>query len=322
MQAMTPPTAATTTAPRPVRTDAPESGEDHYPSRMNRPPELLRRRHPVVHEGGRGPLDPASVRRFDERGFLNMQNVFSAEEVQALDRAVSDLVDQLTSRMEEAETAKRLVIEPRANDIRSIFSFHDEPGPLQDVIADDRLAGVARQLLASDVYVHQSRVNRKPGFRGDDFGWHSDFETWHTEDGMPRMRALSCSVLLTPNHTFNGPLLTIDGSHEHFVSCQGETPVDNYQQSLRRQDLGVPDDASLRELVRRGRINECLGQPGTVVFFDCNVMHGSNGNITPNERHNVFLVYNSVTNALEEPFAAPTRRPEFIASRDVRPIHV
>src|SRR5690606_24848873 len=117
---------------------------------------------------------------------------------------------------------------------------------------------------ADDVYVHQSRINLKPGFRGKEFYWHSDFETWHTEDGMPRMRALSCPILLTPNHTFNGPLLTIDGSHDWFVSCPGETPADNYQQSLRRQDLGVPDDESLRELVRRGRINECLGQPGTV----------------------------------------------------------
>jgi hypothetical protein len=47
------------------------------------------------------------------------------------------------------------------------------------------VVGPARQLLGSDVYVHQSRVNFKPGFNGQDFYWHSDFETWHAEDGMP-----------------------------------------------------------------------------------------------------------------------------------------
>ena len=56
------------------------------------------------------------------------------------------------------------------------------------------------------------------------------------------------------------------------------------------------------------------------MFFDCNVMHGSNGNITPQPRRNVFFVYNSVDNALEEPFAAPQPRPEHIASRDFRPL--
>ena len=73
--------------------------------------------------------------------------------------------------------------------------------------------------------------------------------------------------------------------------------------------LGVPDDDSLRELVRMGRINECTGPPGTVVVFDCNVMHGSNGNITPFPRHNVFLVYNAVSNALGEPRTAGPRTP-------------
>src|SRR3546814_8501331 len=79
--------------------------------------------------------------------------------------------------------------------------------------ADDRLAGVARFLLGDDVYVHQSRLNYKPGFVGKEFYWHSDFETWHVEDGMPQMRALSMSILLAPNTVLNGPLMIIPGSH-------------------------------------------------------------------------------------------------------------
>jgi ectoine hydroxylase len=49
-------------------------------------------------------------------------------------------------------------------------------------------------------------------------------------------------------------------------------------------------------------------------------MHGSNSNISPVPRSNVFVVYNSVENTLVEPFAAPSRRPEFIAARDFTPI--
>jgi ectoine hydroxylase len=45
-------------------------------------------------------------------------------------------------------------------------------------------------------------------------------------------------------------------------------------------------------------------------------MHGSNGNITPYPRSNVFFVYNSVENTLGEPFAAEHERPWFLGSRE------
>jgi ectoine hydroxylase len=186
--------------------------------------------------------------------------------------------------------------------------------------ADERLAGVARFLLDDDVYVHQSRLNYKPGFQGKEFYWHSDFETWHAEDGMPRMRALSMSVLLAENTPNNGPLMLIPGSHRTFLSCVGATPEDHYKMSLKRQEYGVPDETNLAELAFSNGIVAPVGKPGTVIVFDCNMMHGSNGNITPFPRANAFLVYNAVSNRLEAPFAAAKPRPPFIAAREVAPI--
>ena len=57
------------------------------------------------------------------------------------------------------------------------------------------------------------------------------------------------------------------------------------------------------------------GKPGTVILFDCNLMHGSNGNITPFPRANAFLVYNAVSNRLEKPFGVEKARPWFLARR-------
>src|SRR3546814_7448632 len=73
--------------------------------------------------------------------------------------------------------------------------------------SDARLADVARFLLDDAVYIHQSRLNYKPGFKGKEFYWHSDFETWHVEAGMPRLRALSLSVLLAAHTPHNGTLM-------------------------------------------------------------------------------------------------------------------
>jgi ectoine hydroxylase len=193
--------------------------------------------------------------------------------------------------------------------------IHRQNQAMKQLAEDDRLASIARFILADDVYLHQSRLNYKPGFVGKEFYWHSDFETWHVEDGMPRMRALSMSVLLAPNTPENGPLMVIPGSHRRFCACAGVTPDEHYLTSLKKQEYGVPDTIAIAELAASGGIAAATGEAGTVVVFDCNTMHGSNGNITPFPRANAFFVYNAVSNRLKAPFGTPNPRPEFIATR-------
>ena len=208
-----------------------------------------------------------------------------------------------------------VITEPGGKEVRSIFKIHAQSDVIGRLAADSRLAGVAQFLLGDRVYIHQSRLNYKPGFTGKEFYWHSDFETWHVEDGMPRMRALSMSVLLAENTPNNGPLMLIPGSHKAYLTCIGETPEDHYRQSLKRQEYGVPDEDSLAELAHKHGIVAPTGKPGSVVIFDCNTMHGSNGNITPFPRANAFMVYNAVSNRLTAPFGVDKPRPEFIAAR-------
>jgi ectoine hydroxylase len=297
-----------------VQTDTTETG-DPYPSRMGRPPQLLPRVDPVVHGPATdGPLDIGQVAAFEQNGYLTVPGVFSAEEVDHFDQLLSDLVNGGDI------DGDQVIVEPDSEVIRSIFAFHEGTGELARVPSDDRLAGVARQLLGSDVYIHQSRVNRKPGFRGKDFQWHSDFETWHTEDGMPRMRCLSAVVALTDNEPWNGSLLVMPGSHKTFATCSEPTPPANHERSLKVQEVGVPDEASLTTLFERHGIDQCTGPAGSVLFFDCNLMHGSSTNISPLPRRNLFMVFNSVENVIGEPYSAPQRRPEHIASRTFTPV--
>ena len=86
---------------------------------------------------------------------------------------------------------------------------------IAELVRDPRILDRARQILGSDVYVHQSRVNYMPGFTGKGFYWHSDFETWHAEDGMPSPRAVSISLALTDNYPFNGGLMVMPGLAPH-----------------------------------------------------------------------------------------------------------
>lgn len=287
--------------------------EDLYPSRCRPQPERRPRLDPVVHSAWHpdAPLTRDQADRFDRDGYLVLENLFASDEITALQAETARLLADPSAL--EPET---IVREPAANEVRSIFRIHQQSALIRRLAEDARLANVAQFLLGDRVYIHQSRLNYKPGFHGKEFYWHSDFETWHVEDGMPRMRALSMSVLLAENTPHNGPLMLIPGSHKTFLTCVGETPEDHYLSSLRKQEYGVPDDLSLAEMVEQHGIVAPTGPAGTVVIFDCNIMHGSNGNITPLPRANAFMVYNALTNRLQNPFGAPAPRPEFVATRD------
>lgn len=293
---------------------------DPYPSRLASEAQFLPRLDPVVHSdwSERAPLTQQQAEQFDRDGFLVLEDVFSAGEVAFLQKQAKELLS--SSDGLDPET---IVTEPDSREIRSIFEIHTQSGVVGRLAADARLAGVAQFLLNDRVYIHQSRLNYKPGFEGKEFYWHSDFETWHVEDGMPRMQALSMSVLLAENTPDNGPLMLMPGSHRLFLTCIGATPDDHYRTSLKKQEYGVPDKDSLAELAHRHGIVAPTGKPGTVVVFDCNTMHGSNGNITPFPRANAFFVYNAVSNRLRAPFGVEKPRPSFIAARgEPRPLVV
>jgi len=285
---------------------------DRYASRVSLIPKVFERQDPVVYgRASDGPLDADSLNLYQENGFLHfdavLEPVLLAQAVQELQRLRHD--SQVLSWPQS-------VVEPDSQQLRSIFAVHQLSDVLRQVCHHPKLVAMAQKLLGSDVYVHQSRINDKAGFGGQPFYWHSDFETWHVEDGMPSMRAVSCSIALTPNTPNNGPLMLVPGSHHRFIACVGQTPQDHYKQSLRRQELGVPDPESLTELIEALGVIAPTGLAGSVTFFECNTMHGSNSNITPFSRSNIFVVYNSLENKLVTPFCGLAPRPNFIAERE------
>lgn len=288
---------------------------DLYPTRHVTGSLRVERREPVVWaDSFEGPMGRDELRGYERDGFVTIEQLLDSDEIVALRSELTRLCSDPEVRADE-----RTVIEPASEAVRSIFEIHRISPLLRELVHDPRLVGRARQILGSDVYVHQSRANLKPGFDGSGFYWHSDFETWHAEDGMPAMRAVSISIALTENHVHNGALMIMPGSHRTFVACPGETPHGHYRTSLRRQEIGTPDPDSLTELADRHGISVITGPAGSATVFDSNCMHGSAENITPFPRSNLFIVYNSVDNALTTPYAAPAPRPDFIAAR-TRPV--
>ena len=288
---------------------------DLYPTRSGETTEILLRRGPIVFGSPEdGPLEAADLKHFEDTGYLTIDQLITSEELTLF----TDELQRL-SRDPEVKADERTVVEAESDEVRSIFDIHRTNEIFRKIANDPRLVDRARQILGTDVYIHQSRINYKPGFVGKEFSWHSDFETWHAEDGMPTPRAVSLSLSLTDNYSFNGPLMIMPGSHKRYISCVGGTPEDNYRKSLIMQGAGTPDRQTLSDFADEYGIDVLEGAAGGAIMFDSNCMHASNGNVTPFSRSNIFIVYNSVENACVEPFAAPKPRPEFVGSTDFTP---
>ncbi|CAD5935720.1 ectoine hydroxylase [Streptomyces cyaneofuscatus] len=289
---------------------------DLYPSRgaaeMTTP-----RQDPVIWSapGAPGPIAAKDLQGYEHDGFLTVDQLITPDEVAVYEAELNRLITDPAIRADE-----RSIVEKQSQNVRSVFEVHKISEVFAGLVRDERVVGRARQILGSDVYVHQSRINVKPGFGATGFYWHSDFETWHAEDGLPNMRTVSVSIALTENFDTNGGLMIMPGSHKSFLGCAGATPKDNYKKSLQMQDAGTPSDEALTKMADRHGIRLFTGKAGSATWFDCNAMHGSGDNITPYARSNVFIVFNSVENEAQEPFAAPIRRPEFIGARDFTPV--
>lgn len=291
--------------------------KDPFPSRLKEGQEInpFVRTDPVVHARNQwrwdGPLDEVALSRYERDGFLWFEGFFSQERMAPFFEELKEMAGD-----KKLMDSDQVIKDPESGELRSVFAMHEISEHFSRLTRDPRILGMVRQLLGSEAYIHQSRINDKFGFQGSGFDWHSDFETWHAEDGMPHMRAVSASLMLTDNNEFNGPLMLIPGSHHYFVPCIGETPDLNWKDSLKAQRLGVPDQESLAMLANRGGIQAPKGPAGSLLLFECNTLHASNKNMSPWPRSNLFFVYNSVENRLQQPFAASKVRPEFLGARE------
>ena len=254
-------------------------------------------------------LTPEQLERFDRDGYLFFPSLFGAEEIAVLKAEVPSLY---------AQHRPEIVREKGSDAVRTVFAAHLMNEAFAKLGRHPRMIGPAQQLFGEPVYMHQFKVNGKQAFDGDVWQWHQDYGTWKRDDGMMLPRAMNISIFLDEVMPINGPLMLVPKSHN-----AGDLKAAHDLQTT-SYPLWTLDEETVTRLVKEGGIVAPTGKPGTVVIFDCNVMHGSNGNITPFPRANAFLVYNAVGNALDAPFGVEKPRPDFIAARGepqtIRPV--
>lgn len=293
--------------------------KDLYPSRAKEE-KIIKRVDKTVYSKekiGNYSLDEKELEVYEKNGFIIIPEAFSAKEIKKFRQELKQL--ELNEKLWKKE---EFISEPNDNKLRTIFNQHLFSKIYKKLSKDPRILNKVMQILGSDVYIHHGRINVKRAYQGKSFPWHSDFETWHSEDGLPNCRCLSAWLMLTDNTQFNGPLYLIKESHKKFVSCKGTTPKDNYKKSLKKQEYGVPSIDAIKQLSKNDKLVSAIGKAGTLVLHDGNILHGSADNISPEDRTNIFFVYNSVKNTPVKPFASKSPRADFLCLKDFKPLKV
>jgi ectoine hydroxylase len=261
-------------------------------------------------------FDDRQIDAYRRDGYLLLRDCFSTAEVDLLKAQLA---------AEFAAPSERRVLEKGGRVVRSVYGSHATNEVFRRLVRDPRLVEPIRQLLGSEVYVYQFKVNAKVAFAGDLWEWHQDYIFWLREDGVPEPRLVNVVIFLDEASEFNGPMFLIRSSHREGVVEPrpssgvpagydgGPAWISNLTADLK---YSIAKDRVAALASRYGMVS-AKGPSGAVLFFHPNLLHGSAPNMSPFDRSLVIVTYNSVENL---PRPAAKRRPWFLASEDCAPI--
>lgn len=219
-------------------------------------------------------LTAAQVAEMQERGFLLLPSLFSPDEVDVLLDAIPQAV---------ARGGPELIAEDDdPSTIKMLFGLHRGDDAFHRLCRHPRVIAPAEQILGDRAHLFQSRLNMKSPFRASGWPWHQDFNQWHRYDGLRTPLAVVAGVFLDDVNPCNGPLLVIPGSHK-------------IGHVMNDESMDMPEDV-VEAAARRLGIVPLMGPPGTVVFFDCLLVHASSANVTPWPRRIFYLNFSAVSN--------------------------
>ncbi|QXW24834.1 phytanoyl-CoA dioxygenase family protein [Acinetobacter johnsonii] len=230
-------------------------------------------------------LKAEQIEQFHRDGYLVVENVLDAEELQGLRSQLETWVDESRAYTEAyGETMdgrSRFDVDPADHSedhpaLRRVSSPTEISEAYFKTAMQSKMAEMAGQLIGgSGTRFHHSKVNAKLPHTATTVKWHQDFPfTPHTNDDM------ITSLLMVGEVTQdNGPLQVIPGSHK------GE--LYNHWQDGRFTGK-VEDSVEAQECQK---YLSCIGPAGSVCFMHTRLLHASGANNTELPRYLFITVY-------------------------------
>lgn len=249
----------------------------------NNPRDLYRFEVTAQALPGPDAVDAAQVAAYHRDGFLAVENVLSAHEVESGIAALSDLIygrvpgySDLQPEPEVKDRWPEMTAEERALSLRKVWRFAGHEPRLMALTQHQTIHAILEKLTGEPCRLIQDMALLKPPFIGTEKPWHQDMAYF---EWSPPEKVLGAWIALDPATAENGCMHLLPGTHN-------EGPVPH----IHRRDCQIPDE---RVQVERDVIVPL--KPGGALFFSSLVHHGTPPNEGPSRRWAIQYHYAGVS---------------------------
>ncbi len=220
-------------------------------------------------------LTQQQLETYHRDGILLVENIAGEATLSTMRRALADLIAQSASvtahndiyDLEPDHTAAN----PR---LRRIKTPHRHDSVFWDFLTSEPLLGMMKQLLGSNIRMHNSKLNVKAPSGGSSLEWHQDWAFHpHTNASIHAF-----GILLEDCTMENGPMLVLRGSHKDRVV---------HDHNADGRFCGAIDPE--RTPLDYENCIACVGRAGTLTIHNTFAVHGSAANTS--KRPRPFLLY-------------------------------
>lgn len=216
-------------------------------------------------------LDDSQRRAYFEHGYLHLESFLSEDVLSRLRAAYGELIERYR---EQTVSGDDVLVEkdhkPESPRLKRINRTTDQHQTLWAYAANSVLTELVSDLVGPAVRFRESYLNCKSPHGGDAIDWHQDFPFFpHTN------KALLTTLTFLENVSEDmGPIMLYPGSHKGVL-------YDHYNAD--GSWAGKVADDDLAKLDENQAVSLC-GPAGTVVVFDCCMIHGSKPNSSVHSR--------------------------------------
>jgi ectoine hydroxylase len=220
-----------------------------------------------------GPLSTDQLARYERDGYLQVERMFDAEEIELL----------LRSGREDRALDRHSFGKADGEGGRVRLSLWNHPGDgIYGMFARcRRVVDSCEQLLDDEVYHYHSKMIMKDPLIGGAWAWHQDYGYWY-QNGVLFPDLVSVFIAADPCTRQNGCLQVIRGSHR----------LGRIEHVLTGDQAGADLERVEKVLERLPLVHVEMG-PGDALFFHPNLLHRSDRNASPDPRWSLICCYNA-----------------------------
>jgi phytanoyl-CoA hydroxylase len=209
------------------------------------------------------------VEDYRQKGFVVVEDIFSAEDLRRMREALDELVATAKGLTDHTSVVD---LEPgHTPDVPRVRRIKDPYGNhpvFREMGSHPKLITALTALLGADLRMQGSKINLKSANYGSPVEWHQDWAFYpHTNDDL-----LAVGVMLDDMTEENGPLLCLPGSH------RGQT-YDHHQDG---HFVGAMDAKACG--INFDEAEMITGRAGSCSFHHVRAVHGSGINTSGQDR--------------------------------------